>query len=100
MSDNTEIEAIDNSDECINWIKEAISKKQIKHYEYKYFHNIKEISFDGIGKVYCANWKNSHESLVLRSFFNFNNKIIKEIVHEVIITYCMFIIIYIYICLL
>lgn len=85
MSYSTEIEAIDNSNERINWIEEAISKKHIKFYEYKHFKNIKEIGSDGIGKFYRANWKNFREHLVLRSFYNFNNKIIKEIVCEVII---------------
>ncbi|EXX56247.1 uncharacterized protein OCT59_003182 [Rhizophagus irregularis] len=82
MSYSTEIEAIDNSNERINWIEEAISKKHIKFYEYKHFKNIKEIGSDGIGKFYRANWKNFREHLVLRSFYNFNNKIIKEIVCE------------------
>jgi hypothetical protein len=80
MSVNTE-----DSDEWIDWIEEAITKKYIKYYDYDHFYNIEEIGSDNIGKFYRANWKNSNKYLVLRSFFNFNDVIIKEIVHEVII---------------
>jgi hypothetical protein len=82
---NTEIETIDNSNEQINWFEEAIKKNYIKIYEYKHFKNIEEIGSDGIGTFYRANWKNSRERLVLKSFYNFNNKIFKEIIYEVII---------------
>uniref|UniRef100_U9TWS6 Protein kinase domain-containing protein n=1 Tax=Rhizophagus irregularis (strain DAOM 181602 / DAOM 197198 / MUCL 43194) TaxID=747089 RepID=U9TWS6_RHIID len=34
--------------ELFKWIDEAIAKKHIKHYEYKYFKNIQEI---GIGTI-------------------------------------------------
>ncbi|GBB88263.1 hypothetical protein RclHR1_01480028 [Rhizophagus clarus] len=77
MPDNTE-----DSNECIDWIEKAISKKYIKYYEYDHFYNIKEIGSDNIGKFYRANWKNSYKYLVLRSFFNFNNIVIKEMVRE------------------
>ena len=73
-----------DSNEWINWIEEAISKKLIKYYEFEYFHNIKEIGSGGCGKVYRANWKNSYKSLALKSFSNLNNATAKEIVHEVI----------------
>ena len=79
---------IENSNEWINWIEEAISKKHIKYYEYDFFSNIQEMGCGNFGKVQRANWKNSHRYLALKSFFNFNNITIKEIVNEVIkITY-------------
>jgi hypothetical protein len=74
----------DANNEWINWIEEAISKKHIKYYEYEYFYNIKEIGSGGFGKVYRANWKNSNKYLALKSFYNFNDATIREIVHEVI----------------
>jgi hypothetical protein len=83
MSDYTEIGAINNTNEWINWIKEAISKKYIKYYEYENFHNILEIISDEVGKFYRANWKNSNKHLVLRSFANFDDATVKEIVREV-----------------
>ncbi|GES93134.1 kinase-like domain-containing protein [Rhizophagus clarus] len=68
--------------EYINWIKEAINKKHIKYYEYENFNNIEEIGSGSFGKVYRANWKNSHSYLALKSFFNLNDVTIKEIVNE------------------
>ena len=73
--------------EWINWIKEAISKKYIKHYEYKEFKIIQEIGAGGFGKVYYVNWKNSHQYFVLKSLLNINDVAIKELVHEVITKY-------------
>ncbi|EXX52205.1 uncharacterized protein OCT59_023847 [Rhizophagus irregularis] len=68
--------------EDINWIEEAIGKKHIKYYEFENFNNIEEIGSGSFGKVYRANWKNSHSFLALKSFFNLNNATIKEIVNE------------------
>jgi predicted unusual protein kinase regulating ubiquinone biosynthesis (AarF/ABC1/UbiB family) len=75
------LKATENSNEWINWIEDAISKKLIKYYEYEYFRNFKEIGSGSFGKVYRASWK-SHRHLALKSF---SNNAIKEIVHEVII---------------
>ncbi|GES83952.1 kinase-like domain-containing protein [Rhizophagus clarus] len=68
MSNNVEFKVIDDSNKWINWIEESIAKKQIKYYDYKYFDNIQEIGFGSFGKVYRANWKNSHNNLTLKSF--------------------------------
>jgi hypothetical protein len=81
MFNNTEFY---NSSEWFNWIEESIAKKQIKYYDYKYFNNIQEIGFESYGKVYRANWKNSHSYLALKSPFNI---MAKEIVNEVMIIY-------------
>ena len=83
MSDNIKSNVTNNSNEWINWVEEAISKKHIKYYEYEYFHNFKEVGAGSFGKVYRVNWKHSHEYLALKSFFNFNNSMAKEIVREV-----------------
>ena len=74
-----------NDNEWINWIEEAITKNYFKYYEYNHFSNFQEIGFGGFGKVYRAKWKSSHGYLALKSFYNFNNATIKEIVNEVII---------------
>ena len=71
----------------VNWIEEAISKRHIKHYEYKEFKNIQEIGTGGCGKVYRANWKNSLQHFALKSLLNINDVAIKELVHEVITKY-------------
>jgi hypothetical protein len=94
MSNNSEIEITENSDEWINWIEDAISKNYLKYFEYNHFNNIQEIGFGSFGKVYRANWKDFHNHLVLKSFSNFNNITIKDIVNEVnyviYVAYCIF----------
>ena len=89
MSNNNIFKASEKSNEWVDWLEEAVSKQHIKYYEYECFHNFKEIGAGSFGKVYRVNWKNSHKHLVLKSFFNFNNAAVKEVVHEVIykITY-------------
>ncbi|GBC10628.1 hypothetical protein RclHR1_00980005 [Rhizophagus clarus] len=70
----------DNIDNPNEWIEEAISKKNIKYYEYKHFSNIKEIGVGSFGKVYSANWKNSEKYLAIKSFLKFNEATTMEIV--------------------
>ncbi|POG65687.1 kinase-like domain-containing protein [Rhizophagus irregularis DAOM 181602=DAOM 197198] len=43
--------------EWVKWIDEAIAKKHIKHYEYKYFKHIQEIGTGGFGKNQSDNIK-------------------------------------------
>ncbi|PKK69043.1 kinase-like protein [Rhizophagus irregularis] len=74
---------IDNSNEYINWIEEAISTGNIKCYDYGRFRNIKEICIGSLGKVYCANWNNFKDHMALKSFYNLNKITAKEIVHEI-----------------
>ena len=81
MSDKNEIPAIENSNELI---EEAISKRHVKYYDYKHFHNIQKIGNSDGEKIYRANWKNSEDYIALKSLFNHNNATIKEIVREVI----------------
>jgi hypothetical protein len=73
-----------SNNEWINWIEEAITKNYFKYYEYNHFNNIEEIGSGSFGKAYRAKWKNSHCYLALKTFFNFNNITIKEVVNEVI----------------
>ncbi|GBC45474.2 kinase-like domain-containing protein [Rhizophagus irregularis DAOM 181602=DAOM 197198] len=87
MSNNTEsnipVKFTENSNnEWINWIEEAIAKDYFKYYELNHFSNFQEIGFGGFGKVYRVNWKSSPNYLALKSFFNFNNVTIKEIVKD------------------
>jgi hypothetical protein len=81
---NNKMQDAEDTNEWINWIEEAISKKHIKYYEYEHFINIKEIGSGGFGKVFRANWKNFEHYLALKSFFSLNNATVKEIVCEVI----------------
>ncbi|CAB4388131.1 unnamed protein product [Rhizophagus irregularis] len=81
MSD-IKMQDIENKNEWINWIEEAIHKEHIKYYEYKEFNNFQEIGTGGFGKVYRANWKNLEKYLAVKSFFSLNNITIKEIIRE------------------
>ena len=77
---------MENSNEWINWIEEAISKKHIKYYDYKHFRNVQKIG-NGDGafeKIYRANRENSQDYFALKSLFNPDNTSVREIVHEVI----------------
>src|SRR5581483_8843248 len=87
MSNNIEILETENTNEWVNWIEEAIVKEYFKYYEYEHFSNLQEIGSGTFGKVYRADWKNPGQYLALKSFFNLNNVIVKEIVHEVIMKY-------------
>jgi len=84
MSDIIEIPDTKNTNEWIDWIEVAIKDECLKYYDFKIFSNIKEIGSGGFGKVYRANWKNFENYFALKSFFNFDNATVKEIVHEVI----------------
>src|SRR6266498_1568281 len=79
-----------NSNEWINWLEEAISKKHMKYYEYNHFNNFQEIGTGSFGKVYYANWKNSGQCFALKFFFNLDNVTVKELVREVITKYNMY----------
>ena len=81
MSDKNKLQASKNLAE---W-KETVSKKQIKHYEYKDFSNIDKIDNGAFGKVYHANWKN--EQYLALKLFKFDKTTVKEIIHEVITKY-------------
>ncbi|GES99856.1 kinase-like domain-containing protein [Rhizophagus clarus] len=76
------MQSTENTNEWINWIKEAISKGYYRFYEHKYFSKVQRIGAGGFGKVYRVNWKNSEQCLALKSFFDLSNITAKEIVHE------------------
>ncbi|UZO03909.1 uncharacterized protein OCT59_024309 [Rhizophagus irregularis] len=73
---------IENKNEWINWIEEAIHKEHIKYYEYKEFNNFQEIGTGGFGKVYRANWKNLNKCFAVKSFFSLDNITVEEIIRE------------------
>lgn len=83
----------ENSNEWVEWIEKTINDKQIKYYEYKYFHEVKEIAKGGFTEVYRAKWKSSNKYFALKSF-NLNNDVIKNIVGEVNVIYLIFILRY------
>jgi hypothetical protein len=78
------IPVVENPNEWVNWIEDAISRKHIKYYDYNHFHNVQKIGNGAFGKIYRANRKNSEDYFALKSLFNLDNASVKEIVHEVI----------------
>ncbi|CAB4398909.1 unnamed protein product [Rhizophagus irregularis] len=80
MSNNAKLTK--NSNEY-NMIEDAISKRLIKYYEFEQFSDLQEIGFGGFGKVYRTSWKNYYKQCALKSFFNFNDSTVKEIVREI-----------------
>jgi serine/threonine protein kinase len=62
------MQTAENTNECINWIEEAVYKEYFRFYEHKYFSNVQKIGTGGFGKVYRANWRNSEQYLALKSF--------------------------------
>jgi serine/threonine protein kinase len=85
MSHNVKPDNLNELNELVNQVEEAISKKYIKFYEYEHFKNIQEIGAGNFGKVYRAKWRNSDQYLALKSFFNLDDITIKELIHEVTI---------------
>ncbi|POG72581.1 hypothetical protein GLOIN_2v1155248 [Rhizophagus irregularis DAOM 181602=DAOM 197198] len=83
------------SDLSLYNIEKVIKEEHLNYYDYKKFSHIEQIGIGGFGKVYRADWKNGLEQrLALKSFYNLNNDILKEIIHEVNINYKLLINIY------
>ena len=84
MFNNVKLRNTESTNEWNNWIEDAIAKRYLRFYEYKYFSNVQIIGSGGFGMVYRANWKDYEHYFVLKSFFNLNDVTVKEIVNEVI----------------
>ncbi|GBC06913.1 hypothetical protein RclHR1_07130012 [Rhizophagus clarus] len=76
------VQDAESVNEWINWIENAISKKQIKYYKFEDFSNIQEIGAGAFGKTFRANCKTTDQYFALKSFFNLNNDTVKKIVHQ------------------
>ncbi len=74
-----------NSNKWIDWIENSITEGLIKFYDSNQFGEVEEIGPGTLGKLYRTTWKNSSEILALKSFYNFDETIAREIVNEVII---------------
>ncbi|POG59810.1 kinase-like domain-containing protein [Rhizophagus irregularis DAOM 181602=DAOM 197198] len=66
-------------DKWIKWIEDGISKKHIKHYDYKGFKDPKVISSGSFGKVSRAYWRNFRNVLALKTL---NDDTAEKIVYE------------------
>ncbi|GBC22521.2 kinase-like domain-containing protein [Rhizophagus irregularis DAOM 181602=DAOM 197198] len=64
MSNKIEPEVIDNSNEMINWIDEAITKNYLKYYEYNHFYNIQEIVKEIVNELKLHRQMKSYENII------------------------------------
>ncbi|CAB5358218.1 unnamed protein product [Rhizophagus irregularis] len=66
------------------WTHDGLSYEDYLHVTFllTYYNNIQEIGLGKLGKVYRANWKNSHRCFTLKSLFDLNNITAKEIINE------------------
>ena len=73
---------VKDSNYYIDWLENSISNEHIKYYEYSDFKNIQQIGNGSFGSVFCANWKNTHTILALKTFNN-QKSTLKEVIKEV-----------------
>lgn len=73
---------VDLNSKYIDWLEKSIANEHIKYYEYKDFHDIKQIGNGASGSIYRANWKNTDTIFALKSFYN-QRSTLKGIVNEV-----------------
>ena len=69
----------DSNPDC-DWLEKAILENYIKYYDYTEFINKKVISSSRYGNTFCAKWKDSDTTMVLKCSHSLT---IKEIVNEV-----------------
>ncbi|CAB4404698.1 unnamed protein product [Rhizophagus irregularis] len=74
---------INDESKLINWIEDAISKRLIRYYDYKYFNDIQDVGSGGFGQVSRAKWRKNDQYFALKSFFNLNHITINEVIHEI-----------------
>jgi hypothetical protein len=93
MSNNIVFNIDNNTNEWVNCIGEAITKNYFKYYECNHFYNIKKVGSGRFGEVCRANLRDtdSHKLLALKSFSNFDDITVKEIINEVIILYSKYV---------
>lgn len=74
-----------SSNECVNWIEEAILNKHLEYYKFEEFKNIDSVgTYDNVGITYRANWKNWRQFLGLKNLIYINDDTVEELVNEVI----------------
>ncbi|PKK59818.1 kinase-like protein, partial [Rhizophagus irregularis] len=67
----------------INWLEKSIADEYFNYYEYSEFKNLEPIGSGSFGSVVRANWKNAGNFFVLKTFKNYDNAMLKELVNEI-----------------
>jgi hypothetical protein len=86
---STTVKQATGFDDCVNWIEKAVEKKYIKYYDFEEFTNTKELDeSSSVGSIFRANWRETDTLLVVKTPTKLT---VKEIVNEVSIINCLFI---------
>ena len=72
----------DSDSTYIDWLEKGISNRHLDYFEYLEFKNIQPVGNGSFGSVFCANWKNTHTILALKTFNN-QKSTLKEVIKEV-----------------
>ncbi|RGB34412.1 hypothetical protein C1646_760550 [Rhizophagus diaphanus] len=67
----------------INWLEKSIADEYFNYYEYSEFKNLEPIGSGSFGSVVRAKWKNTGNFFVLKTFKNYDNAMLKELVNEI-----------------
>ncbi|GBC10314.1 hypothetical protein RclHR1_09510005 [Rhizophagus clarus] len=80
MADSSNSEIVD-SNECVQWIEDGISKDYINYHDYDEFQNIQHIGSGTSGRVYWSTWE-SRDTIVALKSFKFNKDVMRGLVNE------------------
>ncbi|GES80273.1 kinase-like domain-containing protein [Rhizophagus clarus] len=81
MADSSNSEIVD-SNECVQWIEDGISKDYINYHDYDEFQNIQHIGSGTSGRVYWSTWE-SRDTIVALKSFKFNKDVMRGLVNEI-----------------
>uniref|UniRef100_U9U092 non-specific serine/threonine protein kinase n=1 Tax=Rhizophagus irregularis (strain DAOM 181602 / DAOM 197198 / MUCL 43194) TaxID=747089 RepID=U9U092_RHIID len=67
----------------IKWLEKSIANEYLNYYEYSEFKNSELIGSGSHGSVFRANRKNAGNFFALKTFKNYDNTMLKELVNEI-----------------
>jgi len=72
-----------NETDFIDWLENSIANESLNYYEHSAFKNLRPIGSDSSGNITRANWKDTVNFVVLKTFNN-DKTTLNEIVNEVL----------------
>ncbi|CAB4438016.1 unnamed protein product [Rhizophagus irregularis] len=67
----------------IDWLDKSIANEYFNYYEFSEFKNLELIGSGSHGSVIRANWENIENFFALKTFKNYDNTMLKELVNEI-----------------
>ncbi|UZO01302.1 uncharacterized protein OCT59_012403 [Rhizophagus irregularis] len=67
----------------VDWLDKSIANEYFNYYEFSEFKNLELIGSGSYGSVIRANWKNIENFFALKTFKNYDNIMLKELVNEI-----------------